>query len=281
MRERLRHPARGRGGQGVEHRARLADRRRRRCRSAAAAATRPSTRCASRGEAPIAGRAHDARLPHQPHLRGLERDHAPVHRARGGGQAPRGRRRAGRPEDEHRREARGAAEDHRVLRVVVPDALPRLEPVAEVPALRRARARTCATASAPRAGSRARCSTAWCCTGPSSSSKQAFLFRAGRHRQRAVRDHRRDHARASRMRRADDPNAESATELATRLRSTEPGPYRAGLRPPVPQPRQRPVQARARRALGPLPVAREHPARRACPRPHSPRRGRSQKERAA
>jgi hypothetical protein len=33
-------------------------------------------------------RAHDARLPHQPHLRGLERDHAPLHGPRGRGQAP-------------------------------------------------------------------------------------------------------------------------------------------------------------------------------------------------
>ena len=49
------------------------------------------------------GRAHDARLPHQPDLRGLVRDHAPLHRARGGGQAPRSRRRLRRPEGAARR----------------------------------------------------------------------------------------------------------------------------------------------------------------------------------
>ena len=48
----------------------------------------------SRGERPDPDRADDARLPHQPDLRGLERDHAAVHRARGGGHAPQDRRRA-------------------------------------------------------------------------------------------------------------------------------------------------------------------------------------------
>ena len=44
---------------------------------------------AARGEEPDRRRADDARLPHQPHLRGLLGDHAPVHGPRGGGQAPR------------------------------------------------------------------------------------------------------------------------------------------------------------------------------------------------
>ena len=44
-------------------------------------------------------RAGDARLPHQPDLRGLERDHAPLHGARGGRQAPPGRGRDDRPEE--------------------------------------------------------------------------------------------------------------------------------------------------------------------------------------
>ena len=74
------------------------------------------------------------------------------------------------PKKTHRREAGGAAEGHRVLCAVVPDALARLEPVAEVLRARRARPSTCASATAPRAGSRARCSTAWSCTAPSSSA---------------------------------------------------------------------------------------------------------------
>ena len=43
-----------------------------------------------------AGRADDARHAHQPHLRGLDRDHAPADRARGRRPAPRGGRRAAR-----------------------------------------------------------------------------------------------------------------------------------------------------------------------------------------
>ena len=39
------------------------------------------------------GRADDARLAHQPDLRGLQRDHAAVHRPRGGGHPPQGGRR--------------------------------------------------------------------------------------------------------------------------------------------------------------------------------------------
>ena len=49
-------------------------------------------RALARGRAastPIPVERDDARLPHQPDLRGLERDHAPVHGARGGRQAPR------------------------------------------------------------------------------------------------------------------------------------------------------------------------------------------------
>ena len=54
---------------------------------------------AGRGETPIPVERHDARLPHQPDLRGLERDHAPLHGARGGRQAPPGRRRDDRSEE--------------------------------------------------------------------------------------------------------------------------------------------------------------------------------------
>ena len=85
----LRHPARGGGVQGVEHAAAPGRSSTTRCRSAAAAATRPSRRWPRRGERADRRRAHDARLPDQQDLRGLERDHAPVHGPRGGGQAPR------------------------------------------------------------------------------------------------------------------------------------------------------------------------------------------------
>ena len=46
------HPPRGRHGQDVEHRDRLADRGRHCCRSRAGAATRPRTACGRRGERP-------------------------------------------------------------------------------------------------------------------------------------------------------------------------------------------------------------------------------------
>ena len=48
----------------------------------------------ARGEKPIAGRAGAARHADQPHLRGIDRDHAPADRSRGGRPAPRRRRRA-------------------------------------------------------------------------------------------------------------------------------------------------------------------------------------------
>ena len=82
-----RHPARGRDGQDVEHRDRLADRGRH-----AADPRRPRLRDrrqpAEPRRAPGSDRADDARLPHQPDLRGVERDHAAVHRPRGGGHPP-------------------------------------------------------------------------------------------------------------------------------------------------------------------------------------------------
>ena len=68
-------PSRSRGGRGYETEQSLADARR----------------------DAVSGRAHDARLPHQPDLRGLVRDHASVHGARGGRQAPADRRRDDRP----------------------------------------------------------------------------------------------------------------------------------------------------------------------------------------
>jgi hypothetical protein len=85
----------------------------------------------------VPGRAVDARLPHQPDLRGELRDHAPVHGARGRGQAPPGRGRDDRPRQEGVGEARGAPAHRALLRRLVPDALARLGPVAP---LRRVRA---------------------------------------------------------------------------------------------------------------------------------------------
>ena len=66
---------------------------------------------AARGERAIGGRAAPARPADQPHLRGLDRDHAPADRARGGGQAPRGGGRHHRP-----RRRRSAARPRRGCR---------------------------------------------------------------------------------------------------------------------------------------------------------------------
>ena len=73
---------------------------------------------ARRGALP--GRAHGPRPAHQPDLRGLERDHAPVHRPRGGGRPPLGRGRDGRPARADRRSAsRPRRQGGAALRVVV------------------------------------------------------------------------------------------------------------------------------------------------------------------
>jgi hypothetical protein len=93
----LRHPPRGGGREGVEHGRgwHLIDETLQ-IRGGRGYETERSL--AARGE-----RAHRVErmmrdCAHQQDLRGLERDHAPVHGARGGRQAPRGRRRARRPE---------------------------------------------------------------------------------------------------------------------------------------------------------------------------------------
>ncbi len=82
---RLRHPPGGSGGQGVEHRPHVGDRGRhdadpRRARLRDREEPEGARRAAHRR------RAHDARLPHQQDLRGLLRDHAPLHGPRDGGQ---------------------------------------------------------------------------------------------------------------------------------------------------------------------------------------------------
>ena len=120
------------------------------------------------------GRAHHARLPHQPHLRGLERDHAPVHGARGGRQAPAGRRRDDRSEERRQREARGPAEDPRLLRRLVSAAVAaRARHAVPLRRLGPARHRTCASSSAAPASWRARASTAWRSTRPRWSASRA------------------------------------------------------------------------------------------------------------
>ena len=133
----LRHPARGGDRQDVERRPRLAAHRRH-----GADQGRPRLRDggvahgARRAARPR--RAHHAGLPHQPDLRGQRRDHAPVHRPRGGGPAPQG---GGRP---HRSahlvgtEGAGAPPRRRLLRHLVPEPLLRLEPLAALRGVRRA-----------------------------------------------------------------------------------------------------------------------------------------------
>src|SRR5437016_2643887 len=135
---RLRHPSRGRDRQAVQLRGWMAHHRRHR-----ADPGRPRLRdrrlASGPGREARAGRAHHARLPHQPDFRRIERDHAPVHRPRGGGQAPAGggrRRDAG--EDARRAPARAGARGP-VLRVVVSVPLARLGVLAQVHRLRAAR----------------------------------------------------------------------------------------------------------------------------------------------
>src|SRR5439155_901439 len=95
-----------------------------------------SSVAAGAGRETRAGRAHHARLPDQFDLRRLERDHAPVHRARGGRQAPpdRGRRRDAREAAGRAAPRTGARRP--VLRLVVPLALARLGLLAEVRSVR-------------------------------------------------------------------------------------------------------------------------------------------------
>src|SRR2546426_909724 len=135
---RLRHPSRGRDRQAVQLRGWMAHHRRHR-----ADPGRPRLRdrrlASGPGREARAGRAHHARLPHQPDFRRIERDHAPVHRPRGGGQAPAGggrRRDAG--EDARRAPARAGARGP-VLPVVVSVPLARLGVLAQVHRLRAAR----------------------------------------------------------------------------------------------------------------------------------------------
>src|SRR5438093_1427142 len=100
-------------------------------------------------------RAHHARLPDQFDLRRLERDHAPVHRARGGRQAPpdRGRRRDAR--EAPGRAATRAGARGPVLQLVVPVALARLGLLAQVRGVRAAgTARALRRAQQPAASAR-------------------------------------------------------------------------------------------------------------------------------
>ena len=173
---RLRHPARGGRGQGVEHRPHLGDRRRH-----DADPRRPRLRdrgvARSRAASADRGRADDARLPDQQDLRGLVRDHAPVHGPRGGGQAPRDCRRDDRSRQVGGREVLGLPQERRLLRLVVSEPLAGLGAVAALRRVRRAgQAPALRRAQGPQAGAR-RSSTAWSFTAPSCSTSRRFLFR--------------------------------------------------------------------------------------------------------
>src|SRR5437879_22513 len=150
----LRHPARSGDCEAVQLRGRLADHRR-----DGADPRRPRLRdrglAAGAGREARAGRAHHARLPHQPDLRGIKRDHASVHRPRGGGQAPAGGGGRGDAGDDARRTPARADARGPVLRLVVPVALARLGLLAEVHIVRAAgRARALRRARGPAAGAR-------------------------------------------------------------------------------------------------------------------------------
>ncbi len=169
--EGLRHPPRGGDGEGVEHRQGVADRRRddadpRRARVRDGDLARGARRGADRR------RAGDARPAHQPDLRGLVRDHAPLHGARGGRQAPPGRGRA------HRPEGARSARSSRPCRRSAAFYATWYPASGRAACSRRATAssarsrRTCASSSAPRASSRARSSTRWWCSAAAPSGSR-------------------------------------------------------------------------------------------------------------
>ena len=158
-RQEARHPHRGRAGQAVRVGAGLEGDRR-----ADAGARRPRLRDrrvaeGARREAG-AGRADDARHAHQPHLRGLDRDHAPADRARGRRPAPRGGRRAARGRRRPQGQGQVGHRGRQVLLALAAAAGDRRGPEARrLLGVRRSSPGTSATPSAPRASSRARRST--------------------------------------------------------------------------------------------------------------------------
>ncbi len=131
------HPHRSRHGQallqrvGLEDRGRdPADTRRPRLRD------RKKPARARRGQLPH--RAHDARQPHQPHHRGGQRDHAPLHRPRGPGPPPAHGRRPGEPQGRQGfwRPGLHRPQGRRLLRHVVPRPLDPARPARLVLRLR-------------------------------------------------------------------------------------------------------------------------------------------------
>ena len=145
----VRHPARGGDREAVEHRDRLAHRRRH-----AADPRRPRLRdrglAARARRAADRRRARDARLPHQPDLRGLVGDHAPVHRARSGGPPLQdARSRSSTRTRRARRRLAALGRVGEVLSGLVPGALARPRRGARQPTASSARSRsTCAWRSA-------------------------------------------------------------------------------------------------------------------------------------
>ena len=207
----------------------------------------------ARGEEPDRGGAHDARLPHQQDLRGLHRDHAPLHGPRDGGPAPAGGRRPHRSREGPRGEASGPAPDAGLLPLVVPVALAGMGVVAEAlvvrparvaPALRRAQLASSGPAVVP-----------WDARLPGAAPEQAGLPVPARgHRERALRHDGRHF-----------PGSGAGRHRATRgaggpgpRRPVLPlgtAPHQAALPRPLEQRRRASLSRRARRARRPPRVA--------------------------
>ena len=100
------------------------------------------------GRSPRSGRAHVSRLPDQPDLRGVERDHASLHCPRGTRHPSLGGRRPGRPEGQRRKEVKGTGEGRGLLCPLVPGPVAGLGTVAAITEIRTTR-HACALHRAP------------------------------------------------------------------------------------------------------------------------------------
>ena len=188
------------------------------CRSVAAAGSRPPTSLAARGERAVGGRAGAARHADQPDLRGLDRDHAPAHRAGGRRRAPHGRRR---PDRSAIATSARKAEGRRLRPV---GSTPRWLPQLVVGQGRPCRRRTTSSVRSrqhlryvERTSAQARArrrSTGWRAGRASLERKQGFLGPHRRHRRRAVRDRGVVRAGGDDRGRDDPSTARRRTELA-------------------------------------------------------------------